>query len=123
MHRISGLDLKFTGRNTWTAGVYRSSNLICEVPVAWADQLIFDRQHKRPKEFLVWFTRVEKAAEFVRKEYAIIAVAKAIDTSEMPRRFKEFTRLFKVHPRKIGTDARSVIADFVDIVTSETIDR
>jgi hypothetical protein len=123
MHKVSGLGLKFTGRNTWTAALYMKSSLICEVPVAWADQMKFDRQQRCPKEFLVFFTKAEKAEEFMRKESAIVAMATAHDAKEVPRRFKEFTKLYRVKPIKRGEEPRSVICGFIDVVTLDKLER
>lgn len=120
MHQVSGLQLQFTGRNTWMADVFKHSRLVCTVPVAWADQMIFNKVEKRPKEFLVWLRNAEKAEEWAKQETAIIALGHAHDPKEEPRRFKEFSRLFRVAPIGPGEDPRSVRASYVDLITADS---
>jgi hypothetical protein len=122
MHYISGLGLKFTSRTSWKADVYKAGKVIATVPVAWIDQVVFNRDEKRPQSFLVWLTTIEKAKEFLSKEEAIIAVAISHDPKEHPRKFKEFSRLFKVKPRSVGDDPRSVTCDYIDVVTADSFE-
>jgi hypothetical protein len=102
------------------ADVFKHSKLVCTVPVAWADQVVFDRAEKRPKEFLVWLRTPDKAVEWARQETSIIAIAHAIDPKEHPRRFKEFSRLYRVSPIGPSEDPRSVRALFMDLVTADS---
>lgn len=101
------------------ADVFKQSKLVCTVPVAWADQMVFDKVEKRPVEFLVWLRNPEKAEEWTKQETAIIAVGHAHDTKEEPSRFKEFSRLYMVAPIGPGEDRRSVRASYVDVVTAD----
>ncbi len=120
MHQVSGLKLKFTGRNTWMANIFKGSKLLCTVPVAWADQVEFDKVEKRPKEFLVWLRSPAKAKEWAQQESSIIAVGHALDPKKEPRQLKEFSRIFRVAPIGLGDDPRSVRAAYVDLITAES---
>jgi hypothetical protein len=122
MHYISGLGLKFTSRTSWKADVYKAGNVIATVPVAWIDQVVFNREEKRPQSFLVWLTTPEKANDFLCQEEPIIAVAISHDPKEHPRKFKEISRLFKVKPRSIGNDPRSVICDYIDVISADSFE-
>lgn len=111
MHRLGNYDLEFTGRNTWRARVYENGVLVEEVPVAWRDQIIFNKAEKRPETFLVWFTNEAKAEEFLsRGGGQLISLASARDPNAHPRVFKEFVSLYRVTPFK--RDGKRVLATY-----------
>ena len=120
MHQIDGLTLKFTSRTSWMADVFKGPNKIDTVPVAWADQVTFDKVAKRPLEFLVWHRTETRSKEWLSFGETIIAVANAVDPRETPRRFKEFTRLYKVQPISLGENPLSVRAKYIDLITART---
>ena len=120
MHRVSGLDLKFTSRTSWMADVYKGSKVVATVPVAWRDQIIFDSIEKKPKEFLVWHRNEKKAQEWMQQIEGIIAIAEAYDPSEQPRRFKEFLRLYKVTPIGTSNNPLAIRAGYLGLITSSS---
>ncbi|MBF0269944.1 MAG: hypothetical protein HQL44_15270 [Alphaproteobacteria bacterium] len=119
MHRVDGYDLEFTARTSWMARVHKNGQELAEVPVAWADQMTWDRAAKAPGEFLVWLTTAKKAEEWLKMGETIIAVAQAIDPCEKPRRFKQFSRLYRVLPVSKTDDPLAVRALYVSLVTSD----
>lgn len=123
MHRVDGLDLKFTARTSWMAHVYKAGRLITDVPVAWVDQMTWDPQAKQPRDFVVWFTTQDKAEAWLKRPDALIAVARAVDPREHPRRFASFARLYKVRPIGLADERGAVKAGYQALVTSENIDQ
>lgn len=120
MHKIDGLKLKFTNRTSWMADVYKDHKKIATVPVAWADQIIFDKIAQRPLECLVWHRTETRSKAWAACGEAIIAIANAVDPQETPRRFKEFVRVYKVQPIGIGENPLSVRAKYIDLITAKT---
>ncbi len=122
MHTVSGLSLRFTGRKTWTAEVFKGSRLVATVPVAWRDNIIFDRVMKRPKEFLVALTSKEKALKWMKDGESIIAVAAAKDISKNTRDFKEFVKLYRLKPIDVSSDPLVIRASYIELVTDKSFD-
>lgn len=122
MHKVDGFELEFTARTSWTARVYKGGKEVADVPVAWADQMIWDRTAKAPGEFIVWFTTTLKAADWAQRSEAIIAIAHAVDPTEQPRRFKQFSRLYKVQPLDVTENPLAVRARYVSLVTTESME-
>jgi hypothetical protein len=120
-HRIDGLDLKFTARTSWIARVSKDGKPVMDVPVAWADQMTWDREARTPGTFLVWLTTEEKAATWLAGGDSVIAIAQAVDANERRRRFKQFVRLYKVRPIEIGAEPITVLAKYVSTFSGDSV--
>ena len=116
MHNISRISLKFTSRTSWMADLFKNNRRVATVPVAWRDQVIFDKVKKCPAEFLVWLRTHEKAADWMGQGESIIVIAESRNPNEQPRQFKSFLRFYKVQPIALSENPLAVRARYVDVV-------
>jgi hypothetical protein len=98
--------------------VFKNNRRVATVPVAWRDQVIFDKIKKCPAEFLVWLRTPEKAIDWMRQDESIIVIAESRNPAEQPRQFKSFLRFYKVQPVALSENPLAVRAKYIDVINS-----